>query len=569
MQAHRGGCRVTAYTGTAGDDKLVGGYYYDSFDISQGGRDTVSAGNGNDLIKVGAALTAADRIDGGTLSDTINLNGDYTKQLAITPKVVVGVENFALEDGHTYNLFLADGDYSLAAGLFTIGGTSEASTARLLIDGSAVTMEGFAFSDGLGDDVLKGGALTDTFVLHGGMDTVVAGAGGDQVTVQSSETGADIAAGDGDDVVILDRGLLANDQIDGGAGADTLVLGELGGATLSGEQISGFETLVLTAGAPQTIVLADNLATADLQGARLTVIVADPNREAADVRIDGSAERDVSLSLVGASGDDILIGGRLGDVLDFSSGHRLDATGAEQAFGRQGADTFVFGAGSFTAAVHVDGGSGQDTLRLDAAPYAPVVFNADTLINVETIRILQGQCDLTLNDGNVAKGQTLLVDASALQFGNLVLDGSAEKDGAFTLLGSAEDDNLTGGAQVDVLVGGLAGDHLVGGGGADKFVYNSIADSAVNGFDNGADTIADLTSRDTIDLQAIDARTDHAGNQAFTLVNAFTGHSGQLVVSFDSSTGVTSVSMDVDGDAQADGLIKLLGDHHGFGNFVL
>jgi hypothetical protein len=69
---------MASFHGTSGDDTLTGTAATDMFDVTQGGRDTVSGLGGSDTIDFGAAFTAADRIDGGTGSDTIKLDGDYS-----------------------------------------------------------------------------------------------------------------------------------------------------------------------------------------------------------------------------------------------------------------------------------------------------------------------------------------------------------------------------------------------------------------------------------------------------------------------------------------------------------
>ena len=78
------------------------------------------------------------------------------------------------------------------------------------------------------------------------------------------------------------------------------------------------------------------------------------------------------------------------------------------------------------------------------------------------------------------------------------------------------------------------------------------------------------TVGDRVDLSAIDADTNQAGNQAFTYIGAasFSG-AGQLQVTA-SGTANTIIRGDVDGDGTADLLIKLAGDPGlGAGSFVL
>ena len=98
--------------------------------------------------------------------------------------------------------------------------------------------------------------------------------------------------------------------------------------------------------------------------------------------------------------------------------------------------------------------------------------------------------------------------------GKDVLNGGAGND---TLNGAAGNDTLNGNAGDDFITGGIGRDTLTGGLGNDRFIYGSINDTR--------DTITDFnTLLDKIDVAAIDANTNLAGNQAFTFIGtaAFT-----------------------------------------------
>ena len=82
-----------------------------------------------------------------------------------------------------------------------------------------------------------------------------------------------------------------------------------------------------------------------------------------------------------------------------------------------------------------------------------------------------------------------------------------------------------------------------------------------------ADSISRLKKHDVIDLSAIDADVDTAGDQAFHRVKAFGGHAGEMVLSY--AGGVTTVQLDVDGDGQADMAIQLAQNHLTYHGFVL
>ena len=83
------------------------------------------------------------------------------------------------------------------------------------------------------------------------------------------------------------------------------------------------------------------------------------------------------------------------------------------------------------------------------------------------------------------------------------------------------------------------------------------------------DRITDLEDQDVIYLKKIDANTGQSGNQAFHLADHFTGHAGELVLSYQSGSNQTKVQGDVNGDGAADFTIVLNGDHTDFTNFVL
>jgi VCBS repeat-containing protein len=132
-------------------------------------------------------------------------------------------------------------------------------------------------------------------------------------------------------------------------------------------------------------------------------------------------------------------------------------------------------------------------------------------------------------------------------------DEIAGAGGADVLFGGADDDTLDGGAGNDVLVGGAGRDDLTGGDGADIFRFYLPSESDSLRFDRIRDF--DRSQGDRIDLSAIDANTVLGGNDAFSLVAAFTGSAGQLVGG--STASGYLVRGDVNGDAVADFAIEV------------
>src|ERR1700679_4150456 len=184
------------------------------------------------------------------------------------------------------------------------------------------------------------------------------------------------------------------------------------------------------------------------------------------------------MAINGTSGNDTLTGTSGNDIFNLSQGgndtvsglggndmFRFGATftAADHVDGGAGNDTFRFGA-TFTAADHVDGGAGNDTIELSGDYSAGLTLGASTITAVEAIKLDAGfNYALTLNDGNVAAGDKLSINASALTDGNtLTFDGSAETNGTLYVTGGTGNDSIAMGAHLTVA------DRIAGGGGDDE-----------------------------------------------------------------------------------------------------
>lgn len=125
-------------------------------------------------------------------------------------------------------------------------------------------------------------------------------------------------------------------------------------------------------------------------------------------------------------------------------------------------------------------------------------------------------------------------------------DKISGRSGADVLQGGAGNDSLAGKDGNDVLWGGAGKDWLSGGAGKDTFVFKSWADSKTA----ARDVITDFAKGDKLNFSALDASSKKSGNQAFTLVNDFTGKGGELSVSTTSKGYL--VEADRNGDKVAD-----------------
>jgi hypothetical protein len=219
-----------------------------------------------------------------------------------------------------------------------------------------------------------------------------------------------------------------------------------------------------------------------------------------------------------------------------------------------------------TAGVVVIGTAGADVLT--DAP-GPTLMSGgagnDTYHVGNSTDVIMESAAEGLADTVLAKVAYTIGAASRIEF--LTADVGAP---GLALGGNGFINTITGGAGNDTLIGGGGADLLVGGGGADLFVLTALSDSTVAA--SGRDRIGDFSvvAGDRIDLQALDADTTLAGDQAFIFLGAvgFSGKAGQLVQgAFGADTRVQG---DVNGDGVADFSLLLTGSVTlGGGSFVL
>jgi serralysin len=181
--------------GNAVDNVLSSGAGKDLIRAEMGGDDTIIAGDGNDYIYFGGAMTAADKVDGGAGTDTVGLIGNYAG-LTFGALSLVGIERLAVytsaalpgSPSASYNLTTIDANVG-TGGLFVTGASLQAGE-TLTFNGSAETDGAFTIHGGAGNDTLVGGAKNDYFIGNGGedklyglggTDTLVGGGGADQL----------------------------------------------------------------------------------------------------------------------------------------------------------------------------------------------------------------------------------------------------------------------------------------------------------------------------------------------------------------------------------------------------
>jgi hypothetical protein len=317
--------------------------------------------------------------------------------------------------------------------------------------------------------------------------TVFNGTSSNDVFDESSDIGADtfnlrkggndtVLAGSGNDRFNLGTALNAADRLDGGAGNDVVILhGDYSaGLTLDDQTIQNIEQLALKKGFDYDLTLADgNVAAGQFLKVNGFGLGAGDS-----LTFNGAAESDGRLLFYGGAGNDTLTGGAKSDRFNLTTG------GNDTVHGGDGNDIIVFGA-AFTTSDVVDGGAGRDTLELNGT-YTPYVFGAGQLTGVETLKLDAGHnYGLTTNDANVAAGNTLTVDASALTSSNtLGFNGSFETNGSFNFIAGAGTASLSGGSGNDTFdLTRVGGGHLFeinGRGGDDTFLFDANFSDPVN-----------------------------------------------------------------------------------------
>jgi Ca2+-binding RTX toxin-like protein len=162
----------------AGNDVLIGGAQVDHLDGFNGGNDKLYGNGGDDRFSMGAALTSADHIDGGSGSDEVDLGGDYSAGVTFKATTMVNVEDLFLNSGYSYKLVMNDGNVAAGQTLTITGGLLSASN-TLTVNCSAETDGHYILGGGAGDDVLIGGQGGDKFFGEAGLDKMTAGNGND------------------------------------------------------------------------------------------------------------------------------------------------------------------------------------------------------------------------------------------------------------------------------------------------------------------------------------------------------------------------------------------------------
>jgi Ca2+-binding RTX toxin-like protein len=495
--------------GGIGDDTLTGGSGNDLFVLRLGGDDVAHGGGGNDMFEMGATMTAADIIDGGAGSDTVELYGDYTgsRALALTATTMVNVEQMRLETGYSYDLTTTDAN--VAAGqVLTIDAASLGAADTLVFDGTAESDGSFIVIGGAGDDVITGGAGNDVIELQkGGDDTVNGGAG--------------------NDLIEMGGALTLGDHINGGANPINSNVFSYNVLALDGNYAGGLrlddDTLAnideITFGAGHSYVL--NAAKDELIGAfgKLTL---DASALGAGDKLVFNAVHlmDVPLTVYGGFGPVEIIGNQLGyeyaDTIYVQNASAVTLTLYPNDYPNDPLDKVVFGANfGSTDSIDFTYGSGDVELNGD--------YSAGLTI---TSAMLQNCADLILDGGhsyNITMGDVPALALTRMNVGiaspqpgdTLVFNGAAETLGDFNITDDAGNDVLTGGQGGDIFRLENGGTDIVhGGSGNDEIICSGNVAQAM-----AADTIDGGAGGNTLEIAGTGSVAFNLGSNVSNIAN--------------------------------------------------
>ena len=430
-------------------------------------------------------------INGATADDDVDL--DITEgTTAITAL------NLTIAGNTTLQVLNADevknATIAATGGTFKVVDWNEATALETLtVSGS----KNVTFSDLTDATALKTVTSTNTGVLDLDYGTAlsttvesvtVTGAGAVKVTSGANTTA--ITGGDGNDVIGIGT-LVYNGtaKIAGGAGKDTLVIGDAATSTLfttaSKANISGFEVLEIDGGSGKTYDFAALSGLTDLSLRANTNIVVNNIGAATPVTVKGAQTAGVTLNI-----KDATLPTNQSDVLNIAIASQQTATATQNAgfalntLKSAGTEKFIFTTSGLDTDLDGVGGTDLFSVTNSAADNA-------ALRNVE----VKGDSAFSFTTGAITAD--LNVDAASFT-GALTVDGSGITGVASRLgvTGGSGNDTLTGGDNDDVLNGG-AGDDTIDGGDGDDVITGGDGDDTIDG-GAGENTITAGKGADTI-----------------------------------------------------------------------
>jgi Ca2+-binding RTX toxin-like protein len=526
--------------GTSGNDHLVGTFRTDVLD-GGAGNDLLEGGDEADIYVFGLGY-GQDEIR-ETVSEAILNEQD---QLRFGPGITVGDLGFARDGNDLIITIIGTSDVLTITGQFDYyawytwwdvdqfrfddGSTlSKEDVQQIILTPTAGSdhMVGFMTPDtldgGAGNDLLEGGDNGDTYVFG-------LGYGQDEIREWVGEAGLSE-----NDTIAFGTGIAWSDLAFTRDGADLVIAitGTTDTLTITGQFETINDYMTATWWDVENFDFADNThkTTADVMA----------------VLTQGTAGNDhivgfyIADTLEGGLGDDLLEGGRAGDLYIHNLGDGHDTISDYVQFWAANNDRLLFGAGIDAADVTVR----RSTADADDMVLSVSGGQSSVTLKNQVTGGYEWQVDtVEFADGtiwNVAQLANMMLSGIATD-GNDLIDGTS---GADVLSGGAGNDGLNGLGGNDVLIGGFGNDALNGADGDDTYRYDlgggndTITD--YNAYWGSFNTLVLGSGLDVADL--VLARPAGTNN----LVLSFTGESGSItmVKQFETSEwGVDEVHFD-------------------------
>ena len=485
-------------TGLAGADTLQG---FDGDDVLDGGAsfDQMFGGNGNDIYYVDNTLdNVFESANAGT--DTVYSTVNYTLTANVENLRLIGASGSGTGNASDNIIIGTDGNDNLTGG----GG------------------DDWLYGRG-GNNGLNGGDGNDYLDAGSGAGSIFGGLGDDVYVINSAATLVNEINGDGFDTVrsggtfVLGAGFealiltgSANNEA-GGNTLDNIIIGNTGDNVLAGG--GGYDTIEGGRGA-DTLTGGDRSGVADHASDRFVYTsVLDSTVAAPDVIYGfeiGVDKIDLTALRTGAS-----------DQLHF--GVTANGTNVLQVdLGGDGtidAQIIVSRASSTPAYLSASDIYWDPQLLASTPGYATGTTGSETLIGTNTSDIIQGLGGDDTIYGGIGNDTLFGGDGGDLIYGETGSNLLYGEDGADVLYGGATNDTLDGGAGLDWMVGGT---------GDDIYFVDNSGDVALEGYNNGFDTVqstASFTLADYVENLSLLGTADLAGGgSAYT--NIIIGNSG-------------------------------------------
>jgi hypothetical protein len=407
------------YTGTSGVDNYTGTDDDDHFNMAQGGVDTVSGLDGNDVVKFGAVFNGGDRIDGGAGDDFVVLDGDYHNGIVIEDTVFTSVETLILR-GTASGITMVDGNVA-AGDVMTLNVSHLAHKAA-------------------GHQTFKFDATAETDGTYHYLGTK------------------------GDDTVLAGAGFTAHWHVNGGSGsADVLFLSADITARFSARTMTNIDTFEMDFAHSYHIVTND----ANVGAGKLMVVGMDATAGQTDY-FDGSAETNGAFEIImDGTGTNLAQGGKGNDYFSY------EINPADRFDGGAGSDTLEWGAGTTTIRLHnqfknIDKIMLSDSLNFNIVTGGDIADPGKTLVVDNSAA--RGAFTVKFNDSNDHTGALDFINGA----GQLVTVTGTGQNDTF---------DLTKGGSATVVGGGGADFFHAGSGGIEKFVYNAVSESTSTHYD--------------------------------------------------------------------------------------